>query len=142
MTYDQGNIFAKILRGEIAAQKFFEDEWTIAILDVMPQSDGHALVIPKCAAENIFELDPAFASAVMHTGQLVARTVRDVFAADGVTLMQFNGPEAGQTVFHFHLHVIPRYAGKPLRKHGRSLANPARLTEQATRLRAALANKA
>ena len=142
MAYDQGNIFAKILRGEIAAQKFFEDEWTIAILDVMPQSDGHSLVIPKCAAENIFELDPAFASAVMHTGQLVARTVRDVFAADGVTLMQFNGPEAGQTVFHFHLHVIPRYAGKPLRKHGRGLANPARLAEQAARLRAALATKA
>ncbi len=142
MAYDQGNIFAKILRGEIAAQKFFEDERTIAILDVMPQSDGHSLVIPKCAAENIFELDAAFASAVMHTGQLVARTVRDVFQADGVTLMQFNGPEAGQTVFHFHLHVIPRYAGKPLRKHGRDFANPARLTEQATMLRAALASKA
>ena len=142
MAYDQGNIFAKILRGEIAAQKFFEDEWTIAILDVMPPSDGHALVIPKCAAENIFELDPEFANAVMHTGHLVARMVRDVFAADGVTLMQFNGPEAGQTVFHFHLHVIPRYAGKPLRKHGRGLANPERLTEQAARLRAALASEA
>ena len=142
MAYDQSNIFAKILRGEIAAQKFFEDERTIAILDVMPQSDGHSLVIPKCAAQNIFELDPEFASAVMHTGQLIARTVRDVFAADGITLMQFNGAEAGQTVFHFHLHVIPRYAGQPLRSHGRGFADPARLAEQAARLRAALASEA
>lgn len=138
MAYDHSNIFAKILRGEVPAQKFFEDERTIAILDLMPQSDGHSLVIPKCAAENIFELDPAFASAVMHTGQQIARTVRDVFEADGITLMQFNGTEAGQTVFHFHLHVIPRYAGRPLRSHGRGVADPALLAEQAARLRAAI----
>lgn len=141
MAYDQNNIFARILRGEIPAQKFFEDERTIAILDVMPQSTGHALVIPKYAAENIFELDPAFASAVMHTGQRVAHTLREVFAADGITLMQFNGSEAGQTVFHFHLHVIPRYAGQPLRSHGRGFADPALLAEQAARLRAALAGE-
>lgn len=139
MAYDQNNIFARILRGEMAAQKFLEDERTIAILDVMPQSEGHSLVIPKCAAENIFELDPAFASAVIHTGQRVACAVRDVFQTDGITLMQFNGAEAGQTVFHFHLHVIPRYAGRPLRSHGRSFADPAMLAEQAVRLRTALA---
>ena len=141
MAYDQNNIFAKILRSEIPAHRFFEDERTIAILDVMPQSMGHALVIPKCAAENIFELDPAFASAVMHPGQRVAHSLREVFTADGITLMQFNGSEAGQTVFHFHLHVIPRYAGKPLRRHGRGFANPAQLAEQAARLRAALADQ-
>jgi histidine triad (HIT) family protein len=138
VAYDQNNIFAKILRGEMAAQKFFEDERTIAILDVMPQSEGHSLVIPKCAAENIFALEPAFASAVMHTGQQVARAVQNVFQADGITLMQFNGAEAGQTVFHFHLHVIPRYAGQPLRSHGRSFADPAMLAEHAARLRTAL----
>ncbi|MBM4220531.1 MAG: HIT family protein [Gammaproteobacteria bacterium] len=138
MAYDQNNIFARILRGEMQAHKFFEDERTIAILDAMPQSVGHALVIPRCAAENIFELDPASASAVMHTGQRVARTLRDVFDADGITLMQFNGSEAGQTVFHFHLHVIPRYAGQPLRSHGRGFADPALLAEQAARLRTAL----
>ncbi|MCL4790961.1 MAG: HIT domain-containing protein [Gammaproteobacteria bacterium] len=120
------------------AQKFYEDELTIAILDVMPQSEGHSLVIPKCAAENIFELQPEYASAVMRSGQLVARTVRDVFQADGITLMQFNGVEAGQTVFHFHLHVIPRYAGRPLRSHGRGMADPGVLAGQAARLRAAL----
>lgn len=138
MAYDQNNIFAKILRGEMPAQKFYEDELTIAILDVMPQSEGHSLVIPKCAAENIFELQPEYASAVMRSGQLVARTVRDVFQADGITLMQFNGVEAGQTVFHFHLHVIPRYAGRPLRSHGRGMADPGVLAGQAARLRAAL----
>lgn len=138
MAYDQNNIFAKILRGEMPAQKFYEDELTIAILDVMPQSEGHSLVIPKCAAENIFELQPEYASAVMRSGQLVARTVRDVFQADGITLMQFNGVEAGQTVFHFHLHVIPRYAGRPLRSHGRGMADPGMLAGQAARLRTAL----
>ena len=138
VAYDQNNIFAKILRGEVPAQKFFEDEQTVAILDAMPQSEGHALVIPKCAAQNIFELDPAYASAVIRTGQQIARTVRDVFQADGITLMQFNGTEAGQTVFHFHLHVIPRYAGRPLRSHGRGFADPKVLAEQAARLRAAL----
>lgn len=138
MTYDHGNIFAKILRGEVPAHRFFEDERTIVILDAMPQSDGHSLVIPKCAAENIFELDPVFASAVMRTAQQIAHTVRDVFEADGITLMQFNGAEAGQTVFHFHLHVIPRYAGRPLRSHGRGFADPALLAGQAARLRAAL----
>ncbi|MEZ5563897.1 MAG: HIT family protein [Gammaproteobacteria bacterium] len=138
MAYDQNNIFAKILRGEMPAQKFHEDELTIAILDVMPQSEGHSLVIPKCAAENIFELQPEYASAVMRSGQLVARTVRDVFQADGITLMQFNGVEAGQTVFHFHLHVIPRYAGRPLRSHGRGMADPGMLAGQAARLRTAL----
>ncbi len=141
MAYDQNNIFAKILRGEIPAQKFFEDERTIAILDVMPQSEGHALVIPKSAAENIFELDQAFATAVMRTGKQVAETIRDVFQADGITLMQFNGAEAGQTVFHFHLHVIPRYAGRPLQRHGSGFADPAMLAEQAARLRAALVSR-
>ena len=141
MAYDPNNVFARILRGELPAEKFFEDERTIAILDAMPQSDGHSLIIPRCAAENIFELDPAYASAVMHAGQQIARTVRDVFQADGITLMQFNGAEAGQSVFHFHMHVIPRYAGRLLRKHGRGFANPALLAEQAARLRAALATR-
>ena len=138
MTYDQNNIFAKILRGELPAQKFFEDERTIAILDAMPQSDGHSLVIPKCTAQNIFELDAEFAGAVIRTGQQVARTVRDVFKADGITLMQFNGAEAGQSVCHFHLHVIPRYVDRPLRSHGRGFADPEVLAEQAARLRTAL----
>lgn len=138
MAYDPNNIFARILRGEMTANKVHEDDLTIAIMDVMPQSDGHALVIPKAPAENLFDLDVAMAEAVMRTGQRVALAMRHAFQPDGVTLMQFNGAEAGQTVFHFHLHVVPRYAGRPLRKHGRGFADPALLADQAGKLRAAL----
>jgi histidine triad (HIT) family protein len=139
MAYDPSNIFARILRGEAPAHKVFEDEHTLAILDVMPQSDGHTLVLPKRAAENLFELDDVHAAAVMRTSRLLARVLKDVFQADGITLMQFNGAAAGQTVFHFHMHVVPRYEGKPLRSHGRSFADQALLAGQAERIRAALA---
>ena len=138
MAYDPNNILAKILRGEVPSHKVWEDAATIAILDVMPQSDGHTLIIPKTPAENLFDLDTGMAEAVMRTGQRLALAVRRAFHPDGVTLMQFNGAEAGQTVFHFHLHVIPRYAGQPLRSHGRGFADPAVLAEQAMHLKAAL----
>ena len=138
MAYDPNNIFAKILRGEVPSHKVWEDAATIAILDVMPQSDGHTLIIPKTPAENLFDLDTGMAEAVMRTGQRLALAVLRAFHPDGVTLMQFNGAEAGQTVFHFHLHVIPRYAGQPLRSHGRGFADPAVLAEQAMHLKAAL----
>jgi histidine triad (HIT) family protein len=138
VAYDPANIFAKILRGEVPAHKVWEDDRTLAILDAMPQSDGHTLVLPKFPAENLFDLDPEVAAAVMRTGQRLAVAVRRAFEPDGVTLMQFNGAEAGQTVFHFHLHIVPRYAGQPLRSHGRGFADPAVLTGHAARLRAAL----
>ncbi|MEZ5564162.1 MAG: HIT family protein [Gammaproteobacteria bacterium] len=138
MTYDSTNIFAKILRGEAEAHRVHEDDSTLVIMDAMPQSDGHALVLPKVAAENIYDLDPAMAATVMRIGQRVALAARHAFQPAGITLMQFNGAEAGQTVFHFHLHVIPRYAGQPLRAHGRGFADPAVLADQAARLRAAL----
>jgi histidine triad (HIT) family protein len=140
VSYDPTNIFAKILRGEVPAHKIHEDAATIAILDVMPQSDGHTLVIPKAAAENLFDLEPAMVATVMCTGQRIALAVRKAFQPAGITLMQFNGAEAGQTVFHFHLHVIPRYEGQPLRSHGRDFAKPAVLAEHAARLKAALAS--
>lgn len=138
MAYDPKNIFAKILRGEIPAHKVYEDASTIAILDAMPHANGHTLIIPKAQAENLFDLEPAMLEAVMRVGQRVALAVRQAFQPEGITLMQFNGAEAGQTVFHFHLHVIPRYAGQPLRPHGRGLADPAVLAEHAARLRVAL----
>ncbi len=138
MAYDPNNVFARILRGEMKSEKVWEDEATLVIMDVMPQSDGHALVIPKVAAENLFDLDEAAAAAVMRTGRRVALAMRRAFQPDGITLMQFNGAEAGQTVFHFHLHVVPRYAGQPLRQHGRGFADPALLAAQASQLRAAL----
>jgi histidine triad (HIT) family protein len=138
MAYDPGNIFARILRGEIPAHRVYEDEHTLVIMDVMPQADGHALVLPKAPAENIFDLPPEMAVAVMRTGQKLAAAAKKAFDADGVTLMQFNGPAAGQTVFHFHLHVLPRREGQPLRSHGRTMADPAMLAEHARRLKEAL----
>lgn len=140
MAYDPMNIFAKILRGEVPAHKIHEDAATLAILDVMPQSDGHSLVIPKAPAESLLDLEPAMAEAAIRVGQRVARAAMLAFQPAGITLMQFNGAEAGQTVFHFHLHVIPRYAGQPLRSHSRGMADSALLTEHAARLRAALSS--
>jgi histidine triad (HIT) family protein len=139
MTYDPNNIFAKILRGEIPAYRVCEDAQTLAFLDVMPQSDGHTLVLPKAPAENLFDLEPDMAAAVIRTVQKVAHAVRSAMNADGITLMQFNGPVAGQTVFHFHMHIVPRYEDQPLRSHGRKMAEPAVLEEHARRIRAALA---
>jgi histidine triad (HIT) family protein len=88
--------------------------------------------------ENLFELDDAAAAAVMHTGRRVALALREVFRPDGLTVMQFNGAEAGQTVFHFHLHLVPRFAGQPLRSHGRGMADVQLLAGQAAQLRAVL----
>jgi histidine triad (HIT) family protein len=138
VAYDPNNIFAKILRGEVPAFRVYEDEATLAFMDVMPQADGHTLVLPKSAAENLFDLDPEMAAAVMRSAQKIARAVKRAFDADGITLMQYNGPVAGQTVFHFHLHVLPRYVDQPLRSHGRKMADAAVLEEHARRIRAAL----
>ncbi len=138
MTYDATNIFARILRGEADAHRVHEDAATLVIMDAMPQSDGHALILSKAAAENLYDLDPGMAGTVMRMGQRVALAARRAFKPAGVALMQFNGAEAGQTVFHFHLHVIPRYTGQPLRAHGRGFADPAVLADHALRLRAAL----
>lgn len=138
MAYDANNIFARILRGEVPAHRVHEDEQTVAFMDVMPQADGHTLVLPKAPVENLFELDDEMAAAVMHTVRRVAAAVKTAFDADGITLMQFNGPAAGQTVFHFHMHILPRHADRPLRGHGRTMADQALLAEHARRIRAAL----
>jgi histidine triad (HIT) family protein len=138
MAYDRNNVFARILRGEIPAHKVFEDEHTLAFMDVMPQADGHALVIPRVEAENIFELPPESLAATMLTTQRVARAVQKAFDAPGVMIAQLNGAAAGQSVFHVHFHVLPRHAGLELRFHARGMADPALLAEHAKRVRAAL----
>jgi histidine triad (HIT) family protein len=138
MAYDRNNVFARILRGEIPAHKVCEDELTLAFMDVMPQADGHALVIPKVEAENIFELPPDALAATILTTQRVARAVRKAFDAPGVMIAQLNGPAAGQSVFHIHFHVLPRHAGLELRLHARGMADPAVIAEHAARVRAAL----
>jgi histidine triad (HIT) family protein len=138
MAYDTRNIFARILRGEIPAHKVYEDEHTFSFMDVMPQADGHALVIPKAPAENVFDLAPEALSATIVTTQRVARAVKKAFDPPGVMLVQLNGAGAGQSVFHIHFHIVPRYEGIDLRFHAREMADPKVLAEHAARVRAAL----
>jgi histidine triad (HIT) family protein len=138
MAYDTNNVFARILRGEIPAHKVFEDDRTLAFMDVMPQADGHALVIPKHPAENLFDLPVEHLEATIRTTQRVARAVKKAFDAPGIMIAQLNGPAAGQSVFHVHFHIVPRHAGIDLRFHARDMADPARLSEHAERVRAAL----
>jgi histidine triad (HIT) family protein len=138
MAYDTGNVFARILRGEIPAHKVHEDAHTLAFMDVMPQADGHTLVIPKAAAENILEVPPEALAATILTTQRVARAVQRAFDAPGILIAQLNGSAAGQSVFHLHFHVVPRHAGLDLRFHARDMADPKILAEHAARVRAAL----
>ena len=140
--YDDGNIFAKILRGEIPSHRVYEDDDAIAIMDVMPQSRGHLLVIPKAPSRNLLDADPAVLAKLMPIVQKLARAAKAAFAADGVFIAQFNEAPAGQTVFHLHIHVIPRYEGVPLKAHGGGMENPDILAECAAALRAALAGRA
>lgn len=138
MAYDDNNVFAKILRGELPAVRVYEDAATLAFMDVMPQAPGHTLVIPKARAENLYDLPEAAGAAVLRTVQRIAPAVRDGMQADGIMLNQFNGPAAGQTVFHFHVHIVPRYDGVSLRRHTGTMEDTAVLEEQAGKIRAAL----
>jgi histidine triad (HIT) family protein len=136
--YDPQNIFARILRGEIPCIKVFEDEKTFAFMDVMPRADGHVLVISKTPGRNIFDIPPDALSELILRVQTIALAVKAGTGADGVTLHQFNEPAGGQSVFHMHFHVIPRWEGVPLRPHGGAMAEAAALETHAARIRAAL----
>jgi histidine triad (HIT) family protein len=138
MAYDPNNIFARILRGEIPAHRVYEDAHTLAFMDVMPQAEGHTLVIPKKPAENLFDLDPDALAATILTTQRVARAVKKAFDAPGILLAQLNGSAAGQSVFHIHFHILPRREGFDLKLHAREMADPAVLAAHAARVRAAL----
>lgn len=138
MAYDSHNIFAKIIRGEAPCFKVYEDQHTLAFMDIMPQAEGHTLVIPKEPAENIFDLSPDGAAALLKSTQKVAAAVKSVTGAPGVMLAQLNGAAAGQTVFHIHFHIIPRSAGIDLALHARDKADFNRLKALAERIAAAI----
>ena len=138
MAYDPANVFAKILRGETSAHVVLDEEHCMAFMDVMPQSPGHTLVIPRAPAENLFELSAESLAHLTSATRRVAAAVRDAFQPGGVMVMQLNGADAGQTVFHIHFHVIPRYAGQGLTLHARSMADASELEAHAARIRAAL----
>ncbi len=138
MPYDPNNIFAKILRGEIPSVKVYEDDKTLAFMDVMPQADGHVLVIPKENAENIFDLSPVGAAALMKTTQKIAKAVKKGLGVPGLMLAQLNGAAAGQSVLHAHFHIIPRSGGIDLKLHARQMENPDKLKAIAEKIKTAL----
>jgi histidine triad (HIT) family protein len=138
MAYDTNNIFAKILRGEVPSVKVYEDDKTIAFMDVMPQADGHTLVVPKEPAENLFELSPEGAAAMIRTTQKVAKAVKKGLDAPGIMLFQLNGRAAGQSVFHVHFHIVPRSGGVDLKLHARGMESPDKLKAIAEKIKAAL----
>ena len=135
MNYDQNNIFAKILRGEIPCEKVFEDDLTLAFMDIMPQAPGHTLVIPKEPAETIFDLSPEAAAYLINKVQMVAAAVKRATKSPGITLFQLNGTEAGQTVPHIHFHVLPGSI-MGARSHASDTANPDQLALMAQQIRA------
>lgn len=137
--YDPSNIFAKILRGEIPSERVYEDNDVVAFMDVMPQGKGHTLVVPKAPARNLLDADPSTLGPLMRTVQRVAQASMHAFDADGVTIIQFNEAPAGQSVFHFHIHVIPRFDGVELRPHAGQMEKPEVLAENAEKIRKALA---
>lgn len=131
-------IFCRIAAGEAPAAKIAQTEHALAFLDLFPSAEGHTLVIPKRHYENLFEADEETLSDVQRLARRVARAMRQALAPDGLTALQLNGAAAGQTVFHYHTHLIPRSAGSELRIHGRERADPARLEALAARLAAAV----
>ncbi|MDE2184416.1 MAG: HIT family protein [Alphaproteobacteria bacterium] len=138
MPYDPSNIFARILRGEIPCIKVYEDDKTLAFMDVMPQAEGHVLVVPKEDAVNIFDLSPEGAAALISTTQKVAAAVKRGLAPAGLMLVQLNGAAAGQSIDHVHVHIIPRSAGVDLKFHARDMVSSAELEPLAAKIRAAL----
>jgi histidine triad (HIT) family protein len=138
MAYDPNNVFARILRGEIPKFAIFEDDLTLSFLDIMPATEGHTLVIPKEAAETIFDLSPEAAAATIKTTQKVAAAVKKAFAAPGIMLVQLNGAAAGQSIPHLHFHILPRAEGLDMKLHGRAMADAKTLGPIAEKIRAAL----
>lgn len=137
-TYDASNIFAKILRGELPCYKVYEDDKTLAFLDIMPRAPGHVLVLPKAPVRNILDIAPDDLAHVIKVAQKIAKVSVDVFGADGVTVQQFNESAGGQVVFHLHVHVIPRKSGVAMKPPASEKAAPEVLADQAKQLIAAL----
>ena len=139
--YDPQNVFAKVLRGELPCARVYEDDGVLAFMDLFPQSTGHCLVISKRSqARNLLEVSPDDLCALMTGVQRVARAVREALEPDGIVVTQFNGAPAGQTVFHLHVHIIPRWEGVELKRHaGGGPADAGELKVLAERIAARIA---
>lgn len=142
MAYDSNNIFAKILRGEIPCIKVYEDEHTLAFMDIMPQADGHTLVITKEQAETILDLSPEGAAAWIHSVQKISKAVKTAMSVEGFVLMQLNGVAAGQSVPHVHFHILPTSLGTLMtRAHGAKMGDMQQIQGYAEKIKAALAEE-
>lgn len=139
MSYDDQNIFAKILRGEIPSIKVYEDERVLAFMDIMPQADGHTLVIPKAPAVTLLDLDPAEAAYTIQIVQKIARAIEKALDAKGIVLMQLSGAAAGQTVPHVHFHLVPSSI-QHMRAHAAQMGDQAQIAAHAEKIKAALAS--
>jgi histidine triad (HIT) family protein len=139
-SYDPNNIFAKILRGELPCHKVYEDEHTLAFLDIMPRAPGHTLILPKAPARNLLDVGTDDLAHVAAAAQKVAKAAMTVFAADGITVQQFNEGAGGQVVFHLHVHVIPRKSGVAMKPPASEKEKPDVLADHAKRLAAAIAS--
>jgi len=140
MTGSRDCIFCKIVRGEAPAHVVCEDERTLVFMDIFPVADGHTLIIPKAHCDDIFGADPEDLRSVIDRSREVAHAIGRVLAPDGLGVFQLNGAAAGQTVFHYHMHLMPRADGEPLALHARTPGDPARLAELAALFRSALAS--
>jgi histidine triad (HIT) family protein len=136
--YDPDNIFARVLRGEIPCHKLYEDEDTLAFLDIMPRTEGHALVITREEAPDLFGISPDGLAKLMAVVQKLAPKIKEAVGADGVLVQQFNGAVAGQTVFHLHIHIVPIKEGVPLKPHAGDMADQDELAATAEKIRKVL----
>jgi histidine triad (HIT) family protein len=140
LTYDPYNVFAQIIHGKIACHKVYEDDEAIVFMDLLPQSPGHAQVVPKAPSRNLMDADPAVLAKLLPLIQKVAIAARAAFAADGVSIAQLNEHASGQTIYHLHFHVIPRFEGVELKtRANRSMEDEAVLAANAEKLKAAMA---
>ena len=134
MSYDTDNVFAKILRNAMPCVRVYETDKTLAFMDIMPQAEGHVLVIPKHPSENIFTLPPDYVAALAKSVQICATAVKKALKAEGVLIAQLNGTAAGQTVFHIHTHIIPRKHGLDLTFHAKDMVESKILQETANKI--------
>jgi len=133
--YDADNIFTKIITGELPSHKVYENDHVYAFMDIMPQCDGHTLVIPKIGARNLLDIEPQNLSNLIIGTQHVAKAVKQAMNADGISLQQFSEPAGGQVVFHIHFHILPRFDGQALKPHTGQVEDNDKLAAIAEKIR-------
>ena len=138
MKYDKNNIFAKILRDDLPSERVYEDQYTLAIMDILPRTKGHVLVIPKAPIRNMLDATPKYLLCCITTVKKVGQALIKTFNADGLTVQQFNETAGGQVIFHLHYHVLPRYKDKELTPYPSEVANISTIKENAKKIRAVL----